>query len=507
MTTQPLIRGIAGALIASLAWLASPSAAHCPENAFDQTVFAPIHPGGTHIGLEAVTSGMTSPLKGTVAPGEPQRLYVIDQTGTLWAVDLATGARVLFLDVSARLVTLGVLGPNTFDERGFLGVAFHPDYATNGRLYTYTSEPVSGAPTFATTLPPGSVPDHQNVVAEWRAVRPGTPSAGVDPASRRELMRVDWPQFNHDGGDLAFGPDGMLYIPMGDGGGADDADGQLFTVATGSFPVVSAPIVGHQGNGNAQRLNTVLGKILRIDVDGANSANGQYGIPADNPFVGRPGALAEIHAFGFRNPFRLSFDRGSGVLLVADVGQNDIEEVDLVIPGGNYGWNRKEGTLFFDINGNSDGFATTIAPASLPPALIDPIAQYDTHHEGHSVIGGFVYRGERLPQLKGRYVFGEFSRVFNFPSGPHNYGRLLYLQQKKAPESALMNVQELKGFADAIASLGLSTGPAACSGRFPPTLAVLGMGEDSAGELYVMGNISGLPFGTGGVVLRLAPAR
>ena len=498
---------LGGALLAALALASLPIHAHCPATAFDQTVFAPIHPGGTRIGLELVTSGLTAPLKGAVAPGEATRLYVVEQIGKVWAVDLATGNRELFLDVSPRLVTLGVLGPNTFDERGLLGLAFHPDYAINGKFYTYTSEPTAGPPTFPTTLPAGSAPDHQNVLAEWRAVSPGSPLAGVDAASRRELMRVDWPQFNHDAGDIAFGPDGKLYVPMGDGGGADDADGQLFTVATGSFPVVEAPIVGHQADGNAQKLNTPLGKILRIDVDGRNAASGQYGIPADNPFVGRPGALAEIHAFGFRNPFRLSFDRVSGALLVGDVGQNDIEEVDLVVAGGNYGWNHKEGTLFFVVNGNDPGFATKIAPAPPPAGLVDPLAEYDTHHEGHSVIGGFVYRGTRIAQLAGRYVFGDFARVFNFPSGPHNFGRLLYLQQKKTDGAVPMNVQELRGFPEAIALLGLATGTAACDGLFPPTLAVLGMAEDSAGELYVTGNISGLPFGNDGVVLRLAPAR
>jgi hypothetical protein len=192
-------------------------------------------------------------------------------------------------------------------------------------------------------------------------------------------------------------------------------------------------------------------------------------------------------------------------LFVGDVGQNDIEEVDVVVSGGNYGWNRKEGTLFFDINGNDEGFATTEDPGDVPPDVIDPIAQYDTHHEGHSVIGGFVYHGGRIPQLRGRYVFGEFSPVFNFPSGPHNFGRLLYLQQKKTSKDKLLNIQEFRGFPEAIAALGLSVGSAACNGLFPPTLAVLGWGQDAVGEVYVMGNISGLPFGMAGVVLRLAP--
>jgi glucose/arabinose dehydrogenase len=483
--------------------------AHCPGSvgppAYLETFFAPINASGTKIKLELVTSGLTAPLKGTVAPGLPNYLFVVDQPGILWAVNLTTGAKTPFLNVANRLVTLGVLGPNTFDERGLLGLAFHPNYQQNGLLYTYTSEPTAGLPTFPTTIPMGSTPDHQNVVAEWQAVNPANPAAGVNPASRRELMRVDWPQFNHDGGDLAFGPDGFLYISMGDGGGADDADGQLFIVADGSLPANEAPIIGHQGDGNAQKLNTPLGKILRIDVNGHNSANGQYGIPADNPFVGAPG-LDEIFAFGFRNPFRFSFDSATGALFVGDVGQNDIEEVDVVVKGGNYGWNAKEGTLFFHINGNAEGFGSDVLDnGRTTPEMIDPVAQYDTHGEGHSVIGGFVYHGSRIPQLRDRYVFAEFSRVFNFPSGPHNFGRLLYLAQKHTDKKQLLNINEFNDFSGAIADVGLSVGPAACDGEVPPTLAVLGMGQDAQGEVYTMGNISGVPFGSGGVLLRLAP--
>jgi glucose/arabinose dehydrogenase len=486
---------------------ATSSFAHCPQTPFDDTFFAPIHASGLRIGLEPVASGLTSPLKGTIAPGLPNHLFIVDQPGVLWAVNLTTGAKTPFLNVGPtglnRLVTLGVLGPNTFDERGLLGLAFHPDFATNGLLYTYTSEPVAGPPTFPTTIPLGFTPDHQNVVAEWQAVNPANPAAGVNPASRRELLRGDWPQFNHDGGDMSFGPDGFLYISMGDGGGADDTDGQLFIVADGALPANEAPIIGHQGDGNAQKLNVPLGKILRIDVDGNNSTNGQYGIPADNPFVGAAG-LDEIFAFGFRNPYRFSFDP-DGRLIVGDVGQNDIEEVDVVVKGGNYGWNAKEGTLFFHVNGNDPGFASPLDNGRTSPGMIDPIAQYDTHGEGHSVIGGFVYHGSRIPALKDRYVFGEFSRVFNFPSGPHNYGRLLYLAQKHLDKDKLLNIKEFNGFSDAIADIGLSVGPAACEGTVPPTLAVLGMGQDASGEVYVLGNISGVPFGTEGVVLRLAP--
>jgi glucose/arabinose dehydrogenase len=432
---------------------------------FDNTQFAPIVRFGPLITLDTVVTGLTAPNKGVATPGDREHLYVVDQVGIAWKVNLATGGKTVFLDLSGRLVTLGFLGPDTFDERGFLGLAFHPDFRRNGLLYTYTSEPKSASPTFPSTLPSGTEPDHQNVVAEWQVL------AGGSVGNRRELIRVDWPQFNHNGGDLAFGPDRMLYISMGEGGNADDQG------------------VGHLPNGNAQTLSTPLGKILRIDVNGRNSANGQYGVPSDNPFVARPGALKEIFAFGFRNPFRMSFDSKRGDLYVGDVGQNDIEEVNRVVAGGNYGWNIKEGTLFFNPNGDADGFATPnpVPGRPVPSGLIDPIAQYDTHHEGHSVIAGFVYRGKRLQALKGRLIFGDFSRLFNFPGGPHNYGRLFHVNA----ESGGRGLRAIREFHITPSNA--------------PNLAVLGFGEDAEGEVYVMGNISGVPFGTGGVVLQLVP--
>lgn len=471
-------------LMASMAVssLAGTGLAHPPDDPFDDTIFAPVRTGGVRIGLEKVADGFTAPLKGTAAPGRPGHLFVIDQVGRLVSVDLATGAKRTVLDVSARLVPLGIGGPNTFDERGFLGVAFHPDYAGNGLLYTYTSEPVSGPPTFPTTLPAGTAPDHQNVVAEWRVPRPTDPGSVVDPSSRRELLRVDWPQFNHNGGDITFGPDRLLYIPMGDGGGADDEG------------------VGH-GTGNAQNPANPLGDILRIDVNARDSANGQYGIPAQNVFAGRPGLIGEIFAWGFRNPWRMSFDGRTGRLVVGDVGQNDIEELSVVVSGGNYGWNFKEGTLFFNPNGEQEGAASREPFREVPPGLQDPIAQYDTHHEGHSVIAGFTYRGDRVPQLRGRYVFAEFSRLFTpVPGAANNYGRILYLSTES--RDGLRQVIETRGFPEAARRLGLID-PQQPPAAFPQTLAVLGMAQDARGELYVMGNIAGVPFGTGGVVLRI----
>jgi Glucose / Sorbosone dehydrogenase len=315
-------------------------------------------------------------------------------------------------------------------------------------------------------LPAGTAPDHQNVVAEWRMLANG----GI--GMRRELLRVDWPQFNHDAGDIVFGPDGMLYTPTGDGGNADD----------------QGP--GHLPGGNAQNFGVPLGKILRIDVDGRNSANGAYGIPADNPFVSRAGALEEIFALGFRNPFRMSFDRKRGDLYAGDVGQNDIEEIDRVIAGGNHGCNFKEGTLFFDPRGvEEDGFASRspVPGRAVPSRLIDPMAQYDTHLEGHSVILGSVYRSTDLHKLKGRLIFGDFSRLFNFPGGPHNYGRLFHVNAD-ARGDKLRAIREFH-----------------ITPSNAPNLAVLGFGEDAFGEIYLLGNVSGVPFGEDGVVLRLTP--
>jgi len=421
----------------------------------------PISFGDVTVRLEAVAAGLTAPNWGTFAPGVPRRLYVSDQVGILWAIDSLTGNKVVFLDVSSRLVPLGISGPNSFDERGFLGFAFHPNYQSNGLLYTYTSEPATGIPDFS-TMPPNTTPNHQTVIAEWQVPNPADPNSVVDPNSRRELLRIDQPQFNHNAGAMNFGPDGLLYIALGDGGGRDDRD-------DGSS--LGVPIVGHGCEGNGANPATILGSIVRIDPLGNNSANGRYGIPPGNPFVGQMGYVAEIYAYGFRNPFRFSFDSHTGDLYVADVGQNDIEEVNIVVPGGNYGWRHKEGSFYFVFNGNQPGYVTDRV-LDVPAGLLDPIAEYD-HDEGISVIGGFVYRGSALPALAGRYVFGDFARTFN------NDARLFYLDVAN-------QVRELQ-IAD------------------PPdfNVSLLGFGQDSNGELYALVNATGVPFGNTGAVLRI----
>ena len=436
------------------------------------------------VALETVVSGLVSPVAAAVAPGDRRHLYVADQIGLVWRVHIANRAEdgddgddddaddagsrqpEQFLDVRSLLVSPLGLGPGKYDERGLLGIAFHPQFRFNGLFYTFTSQPVKGAADFS-TMPAGAAPNCQSVVTEWRVQRPGRRNSPVDLGSARELMRIDKPQFNHNGGAIVFGPDQMLYISLGDGGAADDEG------------------VGHVAGGNAQSLapGNVLGKILRIDPLGRNAANGKYGIPADNPFVNRQGA-DEIFAYGFRNPFRMSFDP-LGRLIVGDVGQNQIEEVDVVTAGGNYGWRIKEGTFLFDTGGpDAPGFVHADSPG-LPAGLIDPIAQYD-HADGAgappsrvAVIGGYVYRGNRLQQLKGQYVFGDYSGR----GGPTPQGHLFVLGRNNRVE----NLTPVN--------------------RNPFDLAVLGFAQDQRGELYLLANGSGTLLGTTGVVMKFVRAR
>lgn len=430
----------------------------------DNPIPTPIPTGTIHLQLETIATGLAAPNWGTFAPGDSTpRLFVVDQNGILWAINLSTLAKSVFLDASSKLVPLGIVGPNSYDERGFLGVAFHPSYQTNGLLYTFTSEPAS-APADFSTQPVGVPPDCQTVIREWHVPDPGNPGSVVDPLSTRVLMRIDKPQFNHNAGAIAFGPDGMLYITTGDGGGADDKDGEEF--------FGGQPIVGHGCAGNGQNTLTALGKIFRIDPTGTNSANGQYGVPADNPFVGNASFLPEIYAYGFRNPFRMSFDTTTGALYVGDVGQNNIEEIDVVTAGANCGWRLKEGTFFFQPNGNSAGYAES-RPQSAPAGLLDPIAEYD-HDEGIAILGGFVSHGAKVGPLLGRYVFGELAPTF---AGD---GRMFHLDASN----------QIKEFIYV--------------GQDALNLFVLGFGQDAAGEVYLMANSGGIPFGTTGVVLRLA---
>lgn len=429
-------------------------------------------PTGMTIMTTQIADEMLSPVLGTYTDVHPDYLFVVDQAGFIYILNLMTGDQTMFLDVSAQLSPLGigVEGFENFDERGLLGLTFHPDYETNGLIYTYQSEPVDGTADFS-SQPDGVTAHHQSVVAEWTVPNPTDPMSTPDMTSKRVIMRLDQPQFNHNGGDMVFGPDGMLYIAVGDGGGADDTDGQPF--------IGGVVVDGHGVDGNGQNAANPYGTILRIDVSGTNADNGLYGIPADNPFVGDDTMLDETYAYGFRNTYRISFDMETGDLYAGDVGQNDIEEVDLVTAGGNYGWKLLEGTFFFDDNGTGDGFITTTMPADLPTDLIPPIAQYD-HDEGLSVIGGFVYRGADS-DLAGRYIFGDWSSDFVEPQG-----RLFYLAADKSINEFVIDGQDSVG------------------------LFIHGFGQDANGDVYVMGNLTGTPSTDAdgnrtGVVLRITP--
>jgi len=393
--------------------------------------------GGLSVDLTLVAEQFVSPVNVVRAPNIDASLFVVEQRGRIWRVELATGNKTLFYDVGPSLVS----ARPDFDERGLLGLVFHPNFEANGLFYTYQSEPVRTSQNSLvdyTTLRPNQTPDHRTFIVEHQA---SDSSCNSSITRRRNLLVIDQPSFNHNGGDLAFDASGALYIGLGDGGGADDRG------------------FGHVDIGNSQDTSTPLGSILRILPNGSDSPNGQYGIHPDNPF----GGLDEIFAYGLRNPYRFSFDNTTGELYVGDVGQNQVEEINRVVVGGNYGWNSKEGEFFFYTTDGDDGtYISRQAPAGAPNDLIDPIAQYD-HGEGLSVTGGYVYRGSSIQGLIGNYVFADFSRGF-----ANNDGGRLFTFNPSVPAAA---IQE---FANANTVL--------------PNVRYTGFGEDVNNELYVVAN-------------------
>jgi quinoprotein glucose dehydrogenase len=246
------------------------------------------------------------------------------------------------------------------NEEGFLGLAFHPRFSETGKFYVY----------YTTSARP-----HVSVLSEFRTVD-GSQNHIGDPRSERELMRIQQPFWNHNGGTVVFGPDGFLYVALGDGGKAND-------------PLKSA-----------QDLSKILGSILRIDVD-SQDGDLPYSIPKDNPLVGRANVWPEIYAWGVRNIWRMSFDSATGDLWAADVGQNDWEEVNLIRKGGNYGWSRREGAHRFTLDGEKG--------SDVSNDLIEPLIEYPhTDDWGKSVTGGVVYRGQGAPSLQGYYLYGDY---------------------------------------------------------------------------------------------------
>lgn len=307
----------------------------------------------------------TQPLFVAFDASDAEHAYVVEQPGRVWRIprDAASDARELFFDITDAALTQNW-------EEGLLGFQFDPAYADNRHVWAYWSERIDERTEPMANGERSS--DRQSIIARYTVVeKDGRPV--VDRASELRVLEVFQPFGNHNAGTILFGPDGMLYIALGDGGAANDPFG------------------------NGESLAVLLGKVLRIDVRNATE-QAPYAIPADNPFVGQEGARGEIWCYGLRNVWRMSFDRETGELWAGDVGQNRIEEVDRLVKGGFYGWNSYEGHEEFD---KRDGDRPT------PEGHIAPIATYP-HTEGLSITGGHVYRGEAIEALRGWFVYSDF---------------------------------------------------------------------------------------------------
>ncbi len=340
------------------------------------------------------------PIVITNAADGSDRVFVAEQQGVVrfFANDQNVKNTTVFLDIESR-----VMYKDKENEEGLLGLAFHPDYKKNGELFIY----------YTTTDAPQT-----SVISRFRVSKDDPNKA--DPASEEELLRIKQPFWNHNGGTIVFGPDGYLYIALGDGGKANDP-----------FD-------------NAQNLGTLLGSVLRIDVNHKSDGK-NYAIPKDNPFVSRKGARPEIWAYGLRNIWRMSFDRETGELWAGDVGQNLWEEIDILVAGGNYGWNIREGKNPFGPKG-----------AGPHKNLIEPIWEFHHAVDGKSITGGGVYRGKKLPELQGAYLYADYVS-----------GRVWALQYDRQEKVVLGNHLLKPG-----ASVSVKNMP------------VITFGEDEAGEVY-----------------------
>ena len=375
-----------------------------PSSARDSTQEDASNNPQAEVTLEPFADGFTQPLFVTHAGDGSDRLFVVEQRGQIRVIEDGDVREEPFLDVSNLISCCG--------ERGLLGLAFHPDFEENGLFYVnYTN------------------PSGNTVVAAYRASDDLTEA---DPDSGTTLLTVPQPYGNHNGGHLVFGPDGYLYIGLGDGGSGGDPEE------------------------NGQDLSTLLGALLRIDVDGG--ADGEpYGVPESNPFVDTEGARPEIWAYGLRNPWRFSFDRETGDLWIGDVGQNAWEEIDFQpvssAGGENYGWDVMEGAHCFEPDTGCD-----------ETGLVLPVLEYP-HSQGSSVTGGYRYRGAALPELVGTYLFGDFTS-----------GRIWGATETGDAEGSGWSSKELLD-----TNYRIST-----------------FGEDEAGELYVIDY-------SGGALYKLTP--
>lgn len=421
--------------------------------------------------LRLVAGDFVSPLTLVEPPDGTHRLFVVDQVGKIWIVG-ANGQKLAqpFLDISGKMVALRT----GYDERGLLGMAFHPAYKINGKFYVfYTAPPPPGGPTTDagnTGLP--KVWNNTTTVSEFTvSSNPNVANAG----SERKILQEPHPQANHNGGTIAFGPDGYLYISIGDGGNKNDL---------GPGHVEDWYAVNAGGNGQDIEQN-LLGNILRIDVNA--SANGKaYAIPHSNPFVGKPG-LDEIWAYGFRNPYRFSFDMsGSRRLLAGDAGQGLYEEISDVEKGGNYGWNVKEGTACFNAASELTELASCPDRDVYGNKLQDPVIQAPNvaNPKGGNfvvIVAGNVYRGHEIPGLQGKYIFGNFSSAIARPAGE------IYASNPTGGHK-LWSYEKLS-----FKSVGADN-----IGNY-----VKGFGQDREGEVYVLASERLGPAGNTGKVFKL----
>jgi len=431
------MRVIEGGLVVACALLASFSAAKT-KSSHTQAV--------TGLSAVRVASGLSQPLFVTAPPGDYNRLFIVQKTGQVSILNLSGGTlnATPFLDISARI--------STDSEQGLLGLAFDPDYATNGKFYLNF------------VVPGGSWGNGTTHISQFQ-VSSGNPDI-ADTSNEKILLTFDHPEENHDGGWIAFSPrsgdDHNLYIATGDGGNANDQG------------------TGHiEPGGNAQNLTTLLGKMLRIHVD---PTTGTYTIPPDNPFIGSSTDKKEIWAFGLRNPYRDSFDRLNGRMFLGDVGQDTREEVDVQQPtnpggGENYEWRLREGFI-------ATPTGNPVVGGSRPPGGVDPIIDYPhppppTGLSGQTVIGGYVYRGKQIPALAGTYVFADYLGPESTRINPNNLGRIYTLNYDGTSAS---NEQDITTeiFPTSIGGFNLLN----------PT----SLGEDANGELYITDITAGSVF-------------
>ncbi|MCX2740848.1 PQQ-dependent sugar dehydrogenase [Pontibacter anaerobius] len=410
------------------------------------------------VGLQLIASDLVSPVFLT-QPSNDDRLFILDQVGEVRVVKDGKLQPEPFLDLKSKIVKL----KPEHEERGLLGLAFHPEFKSNGRFFVYYSAPLrKGAPNDF---------NHTSVIAQYTAS--GSNREKADPNSEKVIMYVDQPQDNHNAGTLMFGPDGYLYISLGDGGNKND-------IGTGHVSDWYKENDG--GNGQDVKQN-LLGSILRIDVNSGAS----YGIPSDNPFADGNNGMKEIYAYGLRNPYRFSIDQETGMIIAGDAGQVLYEEMNVIKKGANYGWNVKEGTSCFNAADNKNPLPDCPDEDSLGTKFTDPVIEFKNSmsfpQEGLGIVGvgGYVYRGQKYEGLDGNYLFGVWTQHHGKPDGA------IFAAQVSGENGPWQHRK-----------LHFRNRPDNAFGHY-----LLSFGQDNSGEVYLLGNEKEGPTGKTGKVYRI----